>query len=118
MRISIDEFRKRYPHLAKELSEENMDIVLQVDRWPVDPWRGYVPSVEDYLRRCNTADEAYEVIDYLEKHGRLNSEEASRYRSILKEKGLSAFGPHKEDDYYYRKAREYWRKMNTINSGD
>jgi len=112
--MGIDEFKKRFPHLAREiLGDEIPGLVIEFEReetYP-DPWRGYVPSVEDYLRRCNTIEEAYEVIDYLEKHGEITHEEAENYRNILREHGLSYFGPKKEDDYYYKKAREYWLKL-------
>jgi len=126
--MSIDEFRRKFPHLAQEILDENSPgLAIEIEREDVypDPWRGYLPTPVDYIRRCKTLEEAYEVIDYLEKHGELTREEAESFRKILKEHGLSYFGPRKEDDYYYKKAKEYWLKlavkktvhMNSSNSG-
>ncbi len=114
MRIRVDEFRRKYPNLARELFDEekaegsSIDLVYmpQLD----DPWRGYTPGPVDYIRRAKTLEEALEVIDYLEKHGEITREEAEEYRRKLREEGLEAFGPRKGDNYYYRKAVEYWRK--------
>ncbi len=114
MRINVDEFRRKYPNLAREILDgEGLGINLVIDRREYrldDPWRGYMPGIEDYLRRCRNVEEAYEVIMYLEKQGEISSEDAKRYREIIEKHGLEYFGPRKEDDYYYRKAHEYWRK--------
>ncbi|MET1160692.1 MAG: DUF2095 family protein [Thermoprotei archaeon] len=111
--MSIDEFKKKFPHLAREiLGDEGVSIKVRFERRKLpDPWRGYIPGPVDYIRRCKTIEEALEVIDYLEKRGEISHEEAEEYRRLLKEKGLSYFGPFKEDDYYYKKAYEYWRKL-------
>ena len=118
MKLSVDEFKRRFPHLAKEILEKESgnDIVLTIERGIPDPWRGYVPSVNDYIRRCNSIDEALEVIDYLEKRGEISKEEAEKLGKQLREKGLSSFGPHKSDNYYYKKALEYWRRLSRITS--
>ncbi len=111
--MSIEDFKKKFPNLARELLDEseNLDLELVVEKLPPDPWRGYTPTVEDYLRRCNTVEEAYEVLDYLEKHGKISKEESEHYRKLIKDKGLEAIGPHKEGDYYYKKAVEYWNML-------
>ncbi|MCD6487987.1 MAG: DUF2095 family protein [Desulfurococcales archaeon] len=110
MRISIDEFKKKFPHLSREiLEEEGIQVVFE--RKPRDPWRRYLPGPIDYIRRSRSIEEALEVIDYLEKHGEITPEEAKKYREKLKNDGLKAFGPRKEGNYYYKKAMEYWRKM-------
>jgi len=115
MKMSIDEFRRKYPHLAREILDgEGLGIALEIESdKPVldDPWRGYLPGVVDYLRRCKTVDEAFQVLDYMEKHGEITREEAEKYRSIIREHGLEYFGPRKEDDYYYKTAVKYWRKQ-------
>ncbi len=118
MRISIEEFRKKYPHLAREILDnepaEYSDLELVFEKLPPDPWRGYTPTVTDYIRRCKTLDEAFEVIDYLEKHGELTHEDAEEYRRLLREYGLEYFGSRKEENYYYRKAVEYWYLLNKL----
>lgn len=117
MKMSIDEFRKRFPHLAKEMLDDNeLEITVHFDDVesdvkPIDPWHNYTPTVVDYIRRCKTVEEAYEVIDYLEKRGEISSDEARMYREKLEKEGLRSFGPMKEDDYYYKEAYNYWRKL-------
>ncbi len=112
MKINIDELKKKYPHLAKELLEKpEGDLVLTVRKPLPDPWRGYLPGPIDYIRRCKSREEAIKVVDYLEKHGEITKEEADELRNIINNKGLEFFGPHKRDNYYYRKAVEYWKKL-------
>ena len=109
--INIDEFKRKYPKLAEELlSNKTPSIKLKFSVESIDPWRGYIPTVVDYIRRCKTIEEAYEVIDYLVRRGELSSDEAEKLRKTLKEKGLDAFGK-KEDNYYYKQAKKYWSKI-------
>ncbi|WFO76042.1 DUF2095 family protein [Desulfurococcaceae archaeon MEX13E-LK6-19] len=111
MRMSIDEFKKKYPNLYRELtSDDSMSMTLSVEKPFDDPWRGYIPGPIDYLRRAKTVEEAVRVIDYLLEHNEITEEEAREYKEKLMKEGLEAFGPRKESGYYYRKAVEYWRK--------
>ena len=114
MRMSIEEFKKKYPNIAKELFSEDKpegsSIDLRFETPLTDPWRGYLPGPIDYIRRAKSIEEAIRVIDYLEEHGEITLDEANMYREKLLKEGLEAFGPRKEDNYYYRKALEYWRK--------
>ncbi len=111
MKMKTEDFKKKFPHLAKEILNDEQQLTLRVDIKMPDPWRGYTPGIEDYIRRCKTVDEALKVIEYLEKHGEINREEADNYKKLLREKGLSYFGPRKEDDYYYRKAQDFWNRL-------
>lgn len=102
-----EEFRKRYPKLADEMfGRKAMKLSLKVSI--LDPWRGYIPTVVDYIRRCRTVEEAFEVIDYLVKHNELSLEEAEKLKAKLREGGIDAFGGRKEDNYYYKQAMRYW----------
>lgn len=106
----IDEFKKRYPRLSDELfSGKTKQFKMKIDI--LDPWRGYVPTVVDYIRRCKTIEEAFEVVDYLLKRNELSLEEAEKIKEILKSNGLDAFGGRKEDDYYFKEARKFWNNM-------
>ena len=122
MRMSIEEFKKKYPNIAKELFSEDKpegsSIDLRFETSLTDPWRGYLPGPIDYIRRAKSIEEALKVIDYLEEHGEITLDEAQMYREKLLKEGLEAFGPRKEDNYYYRKAMEYWRKMSLRSSSD
>ncbi len=115
MRMSIEEFKRKYPNIARELfsddKPEGSSIDVRFETPLTDPWRGYLPGPIDYIRRAKTLEEALKVIDYLEEHGEITVDEANMYREKLLKEGLEAFGPRKEDNYYYRKAMEYWRRM-------
>ncbi len=64
----------------------------------------YTPDVIDYIRRCDTEQQAKEIIAYLEKRREISRQYAQRLRKQLKEKGVRSFGPKKEEDYYLKKA--------------
>ncbi|MEM2715000.1 MAG: DUF2095 family protein, partial [Candidatus Bathyarchaeia archaeon] len=65
---------------------------------------GYNPDVIDFIRRCDTEEQAEEIIAYLEKKGEISQSYASNLRKQLKEKGVRSFGPKKEEAYYLRQA--------------
>ena len=102
--MSIDEFRKKYPHLAKEILDgEGLYIRMKI-KVKYDPWRGFQPGVIDFIRRARNEKEALEVIDYMEKKGEISPKEAEALRKQLKERGLRSFGPRKYDGYYFKEA--------------
>ncbi|MEM1627899.1 MAG: DUF2095 family protein [Desulfurococcaceae archaeon] len=110
--FDVEEFRKRFPHLAGEiLDNKTKQITLKVDKHLIDPWKGYIPTAIDYIRRCSTVKEAHEVINYLIKRGELKAEEGYEIMKIIETQGLEAFGGRKEDDYYYKEARKYWNML-------
>jgi hypothetical protein len=107
--FDVEEFKRRFPKLAEEIfGNKTRQLTLRVEGGLVDPWRNYVPTVIDYIRRCRTVEEAIQVVDYLTRRGELSSEEASELKSILLTRGLEFFGGRKEDDYYYKEAKRYW----------
>jgi hypothetical protein len=106
----VEDFKKKYPRLADELLRgKTKHLKLKVEL--IDPWRGYVPTVVDYIRRCKSIEEANEVLDYLVKRSELTIEEAEKYREILRNGGIEAFGGRKEDNYYYKEARRFWSRI-------
>ncbi|HDN17545.1 MAG TPA: DUF2095 domain-containing protein, partial [Candidatus Bathyarchaeota archaeon] len=64
--------------------------------------KGYVPDVIDFIRRCETEEEAFEIIDFLERRGEISHKIAELIKRKIKEKGLRYFGPKKPADYYQR----------------
>jgi len=100
----IEEFKKRYPHLAKEILGSKGSVHFRIGVRVRDPWRGYEPNVYDFIRRADTIEQALEVVDFLEKRGELSHEEAEKIRKQLREKGLQSFGPKKEFGYYLKAA--------------
>lgn len=98
-----DEFKKRYPALAKEVEggKGKADLRFQVQA-PKEERRfaGYTPSVIDFLRRCSDDEEALEIIEYMRRRGEVSVKEAEELCAQLEEKGVRSFGPKKEPGYY------------------
>jgi len=101
-----DEFKKRYPTLAKEVEEGKgkADLSFEVEApKPERKFAGYEPNVVDFLRRCSSDEEAQEIIEYMRGRGEVTCEEAEALCSQLREKGVRSFGPKKEPGYYEKK---------------
>ncbi len=109
-----EEFREKFPALAEEL-EEREGIVIKgyrIDEFQVLEeeeledekinFSGYNPTVIDFLRRCETDEEALEIINWLEERGEITHEMAKDLRITLVKKGVRAFGPKKEWGWYER----------------
>lgn len=68
-----------------------------------DPFKfaGYDPNVIDFIRRCDTIDQAVEILDYLENIGDISTNDGDKLRKRLKTEGLRSFGPKKEKGFYF-----------------
>jgi hypothetical protein len=101
-KISIDALRKN-PEEAEadvvECAEENLDT--EASTTP-DKLRHFYPSAEDFIRRCDTEQQAEEIIAYLERRGEITEKCALSLRSKLKSEGLRSFGPKKEENHYFK----------------
>ncbi len=99
--FDVEEFRKLFPKLSKELLEgkASSSSISELSR---DPLRNYVPNVYDFLGRARSVEEGLEVINYLEGRGELSKELADRLRKELRSKGLEGFGERREFGYYYK----------------
>lgn len=101
-----DEFAKNYPALDKELKGGNTKK-MRIDGVRGEPQqedrkRGetFLPDVADYIRRCDTEEEAFEIVDYMLKRGKINKTEAQEIKNAIKQKGLRVFGEKKEEGHY------------------
>ena len=114
MELNKESLKKMFPNLDKEL--QTNDNKVQVNSVRTDPKDGekavtspsfdnYVPDVIDFIRRCNTKEQAEEVICYMERRGEIDKEYAQKLRKQLKEKGVRSFGTKKEQDYYLKHSR-------------
>lgn len=100
----MEEFRKKYPNLTKELENEG----VQIDAVRSSPdevekaFCSYEPSVIDFLRRCDTEEQGLEILDYLRQRNEISEQYASELKIQLLKKGIRSFGPKKEKGYYER----------------
>jgi len=90
---------------AKEIEAELEQQAKEEQKAGVkfDPYRlaGFEPTVIDFLRRCDTDEQALEIITYLEQKGDLTNIQAQKLREQLKKEGLRSFGTKKEPGYYF-----------------
>lgn len=100
-----------FPTLAKELGSGESKISINSVRTNNEAGekhvtRGkfahYLPDVIDFIRRCETPEQAEEIIDYMERRGEIDRLYAQKLRKQLKEKGVRSFGAEKEEDYYLK----------------
>ena len=108
--MARERFRKLFPHLAEEMESGRSKVRVAdveegprgLEKGPDRKWAGYDPDVVDFIRRCNTEEEAEEIILYLEEKGEITTVHASELRSQLREKGLECFGSRKEAGFYHK----------------
>ncbi|MDR0471366.1 MAG: DUF2095 family protein [Nitrososphaerota archaeon] len=69
-----------------------------------DKLRAFNPEAVDFLRRCDTVEQAEEIISYLQQKGEITQEYAEELRSQLRRDGVRSFGSKKEENYYFHQA--------------
>lgn len=105
----MDELRKKFPNLLKELEGEGLPIKgVRVDNIESaeDPSsKDFYPSIIDFLRRCNNEDDAIEIIAFMESRQEIDEEYAKKLRAQLLKGGIRSFGSKKEPGYYEKVGR-------------
>lgn len=108
--LDKETFKKLFPNLAREMESGEKRVAVNSVRTEMEPgekaatgrFTHYDPDVIDFLRRCDTEEQAEEIIAYMEKRGEISRDYAEKLRKQLKEKGVRSFGPKKEENYYLR----------------
>jgi len=103
-------FKKMFPNLAKELESDDNKVPMNSVRTDMqtgedaasERFAHYMPDVIDFIRRCDTEEQAEEIIAYMEKRGEIDRRYAERLRKQLEDKGVRSFGPKKEENYYLK----------------
>jgi len=111
MEIDRKAFRKLFPNLYREMELKKMSVsidAVRLDREEAEkeasrPRAPTAPTPMDYLRRCDTDEEAMEVIEYLERKREISSDLAKRLREQVSRRGVRSFGRKKEWGYYSTK---------------
>ena len=99
------DFKKQFPKLAEEMESGvgKADIEFQGEKPRAKrKFAEHDPDAIDFIRRCSTEDQAYEIIEYLEKRGELTKEAADELCKQLREQGLKSFGRKKKTGHYDR----------------
>jgi hypothetical protein len=67
-----------------------------------DKLRHFNPTAVDFIRRCDTEEQAEEIITYLQKKGEITEKNAGEFLVQLKRNGVRSFGTKKEENYYFK----------------
>ena len=101
-KVSIDAVRADSTKAEMTVEDPEETMLSEAEHALPDKFRHYNPTAVDFIRRCDTAVQADEIISYLQKRGELTAEYADEVRAQLKKEGLRSFGPKKETDYYFK----------------
>ena len=122
MATDKESLKKMFPNLYKELESEDCKIPIngirknseeaeegemedegdcKIEDTMPDKLRHFSPTAIDFIRRCDTEEQAAEIINYLQKKGEITKEYADELRCKLK-CGIRSFGPKKEENYYFK----------------
>ncbi|MGQ9624649.1 MAG: DUF2095 family protein [Candidatus Bathycorpusculaceae bacterium] len=111
MELDKETFKKMFPNLAKEMESGEHKVGINAVRDDTETGEKatssesfvhYMPDVIDFIRRCDTKEQAEEIIAYMEKRGEIKKQYAEKLRKQLMEKGVRSFGPKKEENYYFK----------------
>lgn len=93
------DFEKHFPALAKEFreahQEEQARQEAEEDDW--EPVR--IPTAFDHLQRCDTPEDAVEVIEFFEQKGEIPPGKARELKEQLEEMGVDSFGYRDRGQY-------------------
>lgn len=111
MEFEKERFKKMFPNLAKEMESNGGRTTINSVRTDLDAgektasknFTQYMPDVIDFIRRCETEEQAEEIIAYMERKGEIEKRYAEKLRKQLKEKGVRSFGRKKEEGYYFNR---------------
>jgi hypothetical protein len=110
MSLDRERVKRLFPNLANELEQSENKIPVNsirtdsstAEKAVAENFCHYTPDIVDFIRRCDTEQQAIEIIVYMEKRGEVDKEYARCLRQQLKEKGVRSFGAKKETDYYLK----------------
>jgi hypothetical protein len=103
-KVKIDSVRANAAKAEEAVSDPDSTLLDEAEAALPDMFRHYNPTVVDFIRRCDTQQQAEEIICYLLKRGEITAEEAAEVRTQIKKEGLRSLGPKKEEDYYFKQS--------------
>ncbi|MHA1754809.1 MAG: DUF2095 family protein, partial [Candidatus Odinarchaeia archaeon] len=82
------DFKKLFPKLYEELNSHSKCISIDRIRWNNREDDPFYLGVIDFLRRCSSDEEGYEIINYMEQRNEITKEEAEDLRQQIKSRGI------------------------------
>ncbi|KXA90588.1 hypothetical protein AKJ37_01385 [candidate division MSBL1 archaeon SCGC-AAA259I09] len=100
-----DYFKEKFPHLFKEIKNRSETVEIESIRTSSDEGKKATkedsrPNIIDFLRLCDTEDEALEIINHMEKESKIKPSYAKKLRQQLTHKGLRSFGSKRKPGEY------------------
>lgn len=93
-----EEFKRAYPNLAEELegSESTAIEGVRTEEEQAERAAARLPTVTDHLKRCESEDEALEIIDFFVESGEIPGDHGDELKRQLVTRGLRSFGEKRE----------------------
>ncbi len=101
-KVRIDSVRADSAKTEEGINETEDALTAEVESALPDKFRHYNPTVVDFIRRCDSAAQAEEIVVYLLKRGEITKEYAAEIRRQIRKDGLRSFGPKKEEGDYFK----------------
>lgn len=102
-----DYFREKFPNLFEEIKNQTNSVRIDGVRTDSEeakkatqPKRSLGSTVVDFMRLCDTENEAVEIINYMENERKIDSEYAKKLRNQLTHQGLRSFGSKRKPGEY------------------
>lgn len=114
--MDMEELKEKCPNLFEELQNSPSISIDGMEKEQMEKEEGgneiqdhstAFPSVMDHLLGCETADEAYEIIEYFEKRDELDKRLAKKMREQIEKKGLRSFGEKREKGEIEKNGLDY-----------
>jgi len=108
MEYDREEFKRKFPHLHKELEELEEEALTQAELQDAnrDSLNGHIPDVISYIRRARTDSEAVEIVNYLRKRGEISEEHSRTLLKHIQEEGVRSFGSLRTWGHYEKELRK------------
>jgi hypothetical protein len=108
MEYDREEFKRKFPHLHKEIEEIEEEAVTQAGLQDTErgSLSGHVPDVIKYVRRARTENEAMEIVNYLRERGEVSEEYSRTLVKQIREKGVRSFGSLRTWGHYEKELRK------------
>lgn len=106
-KLDSEDFKEKFPHLSEEI--EKRKETIRIDGVRTDSKEGEKaakadrdsgPSVVDFIRLCDTEEEALEIINHMEEEGKIDQKYAAKMRNQLANQGLRSFGSKRQPGEY------------------
>lgn len=106
--FDLEKFQKKFPKLFKEIKNNTQSMKIdgvrtnpeEAEKASKSKKKGPEPNLVDYIRLCDTKEEALKIIDYMKREEKVEPEYAEKIKNQLKNRGLRSFGSKRRPGNY------------------